>query len=449
MTSAVWVSRGFSDADARSRSVLQQRVVDGFRQRHGREPVWQWWVPGRVEWFGKHTDYAGGDSLVSAVPRGFIIAAAPRDDDRLGVVDARDGAHVELHVPQGVPSAAVVSGAAYGWAVYVRAVARRLAANFPGALLGTDIVFASDLPRAAGLSSSSALIVGVALALIRRGRLEAHPAWPPLLHTSTGLAWYLGCLENGSGWGPLAGEAGVGTHGGSEDHVAILNAHPGHVSHYGYVPVQHRGEVPLPAGWTLLVASSGVQAEKTGAAMADYNRAADAVHRMHAWWNTQAAEPVTSLVHVLAQDDAEGQLRHWISTQPDGTWLARRLQHLQREHARVAQAAHALGQGDLETVGALAAASQADAEVLLGNQIAETSALAALARSLGAGAASAFGAGYGGSVWALVPTAEAETLAHAWRTAYLRRWPQHEARCEVCVSQPGPGACALSPVAPT
>ena len=57
--------------------------------------------------------------------------------------------------------------------------------------------------------------------------------------------------------------------------------------------------------------------------------------------------------------------------------------------------------------------------------------------------------GRGGSVWALVPTAEAETLAHAWRTAYLRRWPQHEAQCEMCVAQPDPGAFALPPVAPT
>ena len=28
-------------------------------------------VPGRIEVLGKHTDYAGGRSLVAAVPRGF------------------------------------------------------------------------------------------------------------------------------------------------------------------------------------------------------------------------------------------------------------------------------------------------------------------------------------------------------------------------------------------
>jgi hypothetical protein len=35
-------------------------------------PEHLFWVPGRLEVFGKHTDYAGGHSLVSAVPRGFV-----------------------------------------------------------------------------------------------------------------------------------------------------------------------------------------------------------------------------------------------------------------------------------------------------------------------------------------------------------------------------------------
>ena len=31
-----------------------------FLKRTGRAPVWRWHVPGRIEIFGKHTDYAGG-----------------------------------------------------------------------------------------------------------------------------------------------------------------------------------------------------------------------------------------------------------------------------------------------------------------------------------------------------------------------------------------------------
>ena len=39
-----------------------------------------WWVPGRIEFLGKHTDYAGGRSLLCATERGFAVVAVPRAD---------------------------------------------------------------------------------------------------------------------------------------------------------------------------------------------------------------------------------------------------------------------------------------------------------------------------------------------------------------------------------
>ena len=36
------------------------------------------YVPGRIEFLGKHTDYAGGRSLLLAVDRGFRLVAVPR-----------------------------------------------------------------------------------------------------------------------------------------------------------------------------------------------------------------------------------------------------------------------------------------------------------------------------------------------------------------------------------
>src|SRR4026208_691317 len=44
-------------------------------------PVHAWWVPGRLEVFGTHTDYAGGHTLVCAVPRGFAVVARRRIDN--------------------------------------------------------------------------------------------------------------------------------------------------------------------------------------------------------------------------------------------------------------------------------------------------------------------------------------------------------------------------------
>src|SRR5206468_6712898 len=64
-------------------------------------------------------------------------------------------------------------------------------------------------------------------------------------------------------------------------------------------------------------------------------------------------------------------------------------------------AGDALLRGDLDALGDLVDRSQAGAERGLGNQIAETIHLQRSARRLGAAAASAFGAGFGGSVWAM------------------------------------------------
>ena len=48
---------------------------------------WSAWVPGRIEIFGKHTDYAGGRSLLCAVERGFVMRMALRADPIVRAVD--------------------------------------------------------------------------------------------------------------------------------------------------------------------------------------------------------------------------------------------------------------------------------------------------------------------------------------------------------------------------
>ena len=52
-------------------------------------PIHAFWIPGRIEVLGKHTDYAGGSSLLAASQQGFVLAAAPRND-RLVSVHALD-----------------------------------------------------------------------------------------------------------------------------------------------------------------------------------------------------------------------------------------------------------------------------------------------------------------------------------------------------------------------
>jgi galactokinase len=427
---------GHDDAAAEERGALVDGVREAIARASGAPADWCWFVPGRIEVFGKHTDYAGGESLLAAVPRGFVVAARPRSDDRLRVIDARHGESVEMDTRD-------TTQVWRGWTNYVAVTVRRLATNFPGASLGADIAIASDLPRAAGLSSSSALVVGVAVALIRRARLDQRDDWRQAIGTVDDLAGYLGCVENGLTFQSLSGVDGVGTFGGSQDHTAILACQAGHLSRYGFMPVRSLGVTPMPAGWRFVVASSGVHADKAGSVRDRYNRAALAVRALLGVWNEGAGEQAHSLTSALATPDAEARLRHAVRrvVVPDFTPedLERRLSQLTRELARIPLAAAAFASMDADALGALTADSQHDAAHLLGNQVPETNALCALALDSGAVAASAFGAGFGGSVWAVTATADADEFGREWLTRYRAAFPQRTS-AEWFAASPGPGA---------
>lgn len=398
------------------REALVSLAEEEFVRRTGRRPEWRWHVPGRIEIFGKHTDYAGGQSLVAAVPRGFAVVAAPRRDDDLRVIDARH--HDEVLIP------ANDAEPRRGWVNYAAVTVRRLARNFPGLPLGTDIAIASDLPRAAGVSSSSALVVGLATALIRRSGAGLRTDWRELITSPEDLAWYLGCVENGLTYKTLAGTVGVGTHGGSQDHTAIIGCKADHVSHFRFMPVERVSDTPMPAGWTFVILSSGVHADKAGSVRERYNRASLAVRALVSIWQRETGSTNASLSAALeSAPDAEQRLLEALPRVPVPDFsvadLERRLSQLSRELARVPLAAEAFARADEQTMGELTRGSQADAETLLGNQIHETCALARLAYEHGAFAASGFGAGFGGSVWALAPTDHAEGFAARWRQAYV------------------------------
>lgn len=412
------------------KAALKSRVEQALASRNGGGPLGWWWVPGRVEVFGKHTDYGGGPSLMGALPRGFLMAGARRADQKIRIHDAGDGSSFELDLAGGttVPTAVV------GWRRYANILARRLARDFPGASLGADLALASDLPRASGMSSSSALVVGLAHALCRLGRLEERDDWKAVFKLPMDVSGYFACLENGLPFGPFAGDGGLGTFGGSEDQTAIVCCRPGHLSQFTYMPVRHVRDVAVPASWTFVLASSGVAAEKAGRAQSLYNRASLSVRALIDLWRAHIG-PVGSLTEALTGDPgAEARLRALIDRHAGGEWprelLHIRLTHFAREYPRVSEAAAAFAAADRARIAALAASSHDDADKLLGNQIPETNALVALAVQRGAIGASAFGGGFGGSVWALIEEADAAAVrqfGEQWITAYRAAFPQRAA----------------------
>ncbi len=123
--------------------------------------------------------------------------------------------------------------------------------------------------------------------------------------------------------------------------------------------------------------------------------------------------------------------------------LATRLDHFAAESALIEPAGDALAAADVEEFGRLVDRSQQLSEDLLGNQIPETSGLARLARESGALAASAFGAGFGGSVWALVKAPEADDFLATWSAAYRKDFAAGSTS-QFFHTLPGPAAFEVS-----
>ncbi len=411
------------------------------------------WAPGRIEVFGKHTDYAGGRSLLAAVERGFCVRAVARDDHEIRVyghdpLASRPSA--DFDVSCRIPLLASATAPDGHWSNYVATVARRVALNFPGADRGLDLAFVSDLPQAAGASSSTALMIGVFLAIAAVNRLRERAEWRTSLRTREDLAGYLGAMEMGGPYRDLAGLDGVGTLGGSQDQTAILCAEPGRIVDFGWMPVRRLGSHALPDALQFVIGNSGVVAEKSAGARERYNRVSLMVRHLLASWNARTGRADRSLAAAVeSSTTAADVMRAMIPDVATPAFGADALRHrleqfLEETYTLIPAAAAALAAGDIAALSAATARSQHGAEAWLGNQIPETSGLVRLARQHGAVAASAFGAGFGGSVWALVPAEDdaggSAAFLDRWAAAYGEEFPVAATRAMFFRTAAGPAA---------
>jgi galactokinase len=335
------------------------------------------------------------------------------------------------------------------WSNYPFTVARRVARNFPGATRGLTMAFASDLPSASGLSSSSAFVVATFLAIAEVNDLAWRDDYRAVIRSAEDLAGYLGEVENGRGYKSLAGDRGVGTAGGSEDQTAILNARRGALVQYRFAPVCFEREVPFPAGHVLVIASSGVAAPKTGSALEQYNARAARAGAVMDVWREETGDHEATLGALI--DGSPAKIPELIRTLTESRGAAfdaaslvdRARQFIEESAEIIPGVGDALARGDLGAAGGLIDRSQANAERWLGNQIPETIMLARHAREMGAAAASAFGAGFGGSVYAVVPEGDAERFRAEWSGAYAAAFPRRAQAARFFVTRAGPAAIAL------
>ncbi len=356
-------------------------------------------VPGRIEVLGKHTDYCGGRSLVCAVDRGlcFVGVRSGNPGMRFHAIDVSDCVNLPL-----------ADAPAGHWSNYPAAVLKRVSRNFPEVPISCDIAMTGDLPPASGLSSSSAMIIGTFLTIDALHGIDQTESYRRHIHNNEDLAAYLACHENGQSFGDLVGDKGVGTFGGSQDHTAILCCKPGTLSVYSFCPVLHERDVPLSDMFRFVIVSSGVLAEKTGSALEKYNDVSRRARRIVELWNQDHASRAAVLREV-------GEMRL------DDSLRVRREQFLAEATRIIPAAANAIEQSDWPTLGTLVDESQQLAERYLLNQIPQTIDLQRRLRESGAIAASAFGAGFGGSVWGLFERERAERIVHEFPMAFVTR----------------------------
>jgi galactokinase len=360
-------------------------------------------VPGRVELVGKHVDYAGGRSLTCAVDLAIAVHANPLRDAVLRVRDSQRRRLVEVALSPDVAR----TRTSPLWSSYVVAVARRFARDFPDARTGVDVRLHSELPPSAGLSSSSALVVAIATALADANHMEQHRRWHQAMPDAVSRAEYFAAMETGAPYLTSAGDDGVGVRGGAQDHVAIVCAEADSVGQFSYLPARLERRVPWPTDHVLAIGVSGIRATKTGNVRARYNRASDATGALLNAWNATTARTDATLANAFSSGPgaAEQLARLAEAGVPDfpASYLVPRLAQFREEvEVIVPGVGDAIRDRDYQRIGMLVDRSQALAESALENQIPETILLARSARECGAVAASAFGAGFGGAVWAMV-----------------------------------------------
>lgn len=387
------------------------QLVELFKQTFGYPPTFVVGAPGRVNLLGEHTDYNALPVLPMAIERCVRIAGAARSDRSVVLRNTGAFAPRRYDLEQDIPPFA-----AGDWANYTKAAAQGLTTYYGAPLpKGADLLVEGDIPPGAGLSSSSALVVAGALAFLAAN--ERKIAFETLAELLPQAERYVGTLS-----------------GGMDQTISLL-AQAGHALRIDFAPLRYR-PVPLPAGYSLVVCNSLVQAEKSGAAKQAYNtrvrecRLACRVlgkmldRRLSSLGDLTRLFPERALSSFL--DDLASQVPDaaisleqlsatagvridtlradcGIAEDDNGPFAVfRRARHVLTEAERVDRAEEALRSDDIETFGRLMDASHASCRDDYEISCPELEELVTLAKKAGALGARLTGAGFGGCTVNLV-----------------------------------------------
>ena len=362
------------------RRVNEDELRRSFAERFGAAPLLSR-APGRVNLIGEHTDYNDGLVLPAAIDRFTWVAAAARTDRTLRLASQNVAGEHLFDLERGAPAPSGVWGdSVAGVAVHLERRGLRLR--------GADLLVDSDIPLGAGLSSSAALEVAAARALLAL----AGAALPPVE-----LARVCQAAEHEF----------AATRCGIMDQYSACCGETGGLLLLDCRSLRHR-VVPLPGAARLLICNSLVRHALAGG---EYNRRrADCEAAVRA---LRAADPRLDSLRAVTNADLRAH-RALL-----GARLERRVRHVVGENERVAAAAAALERGDLAGCGRLLYASHASLRDDYEVSCAELDALVAAARlTPGVYGARLTGGGFGGCTVNLVAADAADAIGAALLERY-------------------------------
>jgi N-acetylgalactosamine kinase len=251
-----------------------RRALEAFAERYGIDrSVLIIRSTGRVNLLGTHIDHRGGSVNPITIKHMWLVAE-PREDDMVLAknVESNDFADEQFSISDCLPSGEKIKNwdtwchdeyekrrhdPSISWSNYIRAAVLYLQhlntkddGSFAPAIKGMNMMVYGNIPRAAGLSSSSALVMITIEAVIRINSLDIKPA--DLVEHWGFAEWY------------------VGTRGGCSDHAAIIYGRHHTILHIGAFPLSVE-EAALPKGYCFILANSSIKAEKQAGARDIFN----------------------------------------------------------------------------------------------------------------------------------------------------------------------------------
>jgi galactokinase len=362
---------------------------------------------GRAELIGGHTDYNEGFVIAAAIDSSYWVAARPRKDSIVRLYSEWAGETHQFDLTHRIEKVTAQAWANYGRGV----IAVLIEKGYP--LRGADLYMTGNVPIGGGLSSSAAMEVSIARAMLHMcGSLEDVD--------TVELAKVCQRAENvwaGSPCGIM--DQMVSIHG-RKDHAVVLDCRSLSVK---YEPLDH-------TKCAIMIFNSMVRHEVGGGEYGIRRQMCE-----------KAAEMIgREYPDVRALRDVdEAMLARFAGRMDEVTF--RRARHVVTENARVLAGARALEKNDIVTFGRMVTGSGASARDDYEISCPEIDFLVATALACkGVYGARLMGGGFGGSAVAVVEPAMCEEIKTKVRDQYAARFGIN---CEVHVAEPADGTAII------